>query len=338
MAKVTMREVAEACGVSKMAVSLALRGHPSVPPETQERIREAAERLGYNLNPYLSRLMAQIRTHPAQRKCLSVAFLNHFPGRFLDAKAEPLKLFYKGAIARAQQRGFVIYEMSRPFGEREQKAQRAKLLNLGVDGVLVFPFEEPLGARQLDWKSYPAVTLGYTYQGNECHRVCCDYFRNAKIVIEALVRHGRKRIGYITSPWVHTRTFGRFTGGILSAAHDPGAPTILKPLWMSEFSAEAILRYVRRERCDALVYFENFPVVEALREKLRIPEDLAVVSCSLTEGEMKQGTAGVYEEAAKVGLRAFDYLEALILSSSKEVQDPANEVLVHGSWRPGRTL
>lgn len=45
---VTQRDVAEYCGVSQMAVSLALRGDPGVSADTAARIREAAISLGYD--------------------------------------------------------------------------------------------------------------------------------------------------------------------------------------------------------------------------------------------------------------------------------------------------
>ena len=39
-ARVTLREVAAAAGVSDATVSLALRDHPRIPAETRERIRQ----------------------------------------------------------------------------------------------------------------------------------------------------------------------------------------------------------------------------------------------------------------------------------------------------------
>jgi LacI family transcriptional regulator len=48
--RVTLRDVAEACGLSPAAVSYALRGL-HVPPETQERVRDVADRLGYQVDP-----------------------------------------------------------------------------------------------------------------------------------------------------------------------------------------------------------------------------------------------------------------------------------------------
>ena len=58
--RVTLRDVATESGLSTAAVSYALRGI-HVPVETQERVREVAERLGYQVDP-IARALASGRT------------------------------------------------------------------------------------------------------------------------------------------------------------------------------------------------------------------------------------------------------------------------------------
>ncbi|SHH10848.1 transcriptional regulator, LacI family [Jatrophihabitans endophyticus] len=58
--RVTLRDVAQESGLSTAAVSYALRGL-QVPPETQARVREVADRLGYQVDP-IARALASGRT------------------------------------------------------------------------------------------------------------------------------------------------------------------------------------------------------------------------------------------------------------------------------------
>jgi LacI family transcriptional regulator, galactose operon repressor len=58
--RVTLRDVADESGLSTAAVSYALRGL-HVPVETQERVRDVAERLGYQVDP-IARALASGRT------------------------------------------------------------------------------------------------------------------------------------------------------------------------------------------------------------------------------------------------------------------------------------
>ena len=57
-----MHDVARAAGVSHQTVSRVLNDHPSVRPETRERVRAAIIRLGYRRNP-IARALVTRRTH-----------------------------------------------------------------------------------------------------------------------------------------------------------------------------------------------------------------------------------------------------------------------------------
>lgn len=69
--RVTLRDVAEETGLSLAAVSYALRGL-QVRPETQQRVREAADRLGYQADP-IARALASGRTGYVGVLCGSLA-------------------------------------------------------------------------------------------------------------------------------------------------------------------------------------------------------------------------------------------------------------------------
>ena len=47
---VSMKDIAQRCGVSVATVSKALSGQPDIGPETRDRIRSVAEEMGYVTN------------------------------------------------------------------------------------------------------------------------------------------------------------------------------------------------------------------------------------------------------------------------------------------------
>lgn len=55
----TLRDVAEAAGVSLATASLALRGKAPASRKTQERVREIAERMGYRANPAIAAMASR---------------------------------------------------------------------------------------------------------------------------------------------------------------------------------------------------------------------------------------------------------------------------------------
>src|ERR1043165_9736365 len=59
---VTLQDIARRAGVSKMTVSLALRGHPHAAAATRDRLRQLANEMGYRPNPLIVANMALLRT------------------------------------------------------------------------------------------------------------------------------------------------------------------------------------------------------------------------------------------------------------------------------------
>ncbi len=72
--RITQKHIAEAAGVSKSAVSLALRNHPSLPRATRERIRRLADRMGYYPDPALSALMGYRHGHRTLKKLRELGY------------------------------------------------------------------------------------------------------------------------------------------------------------------------------------------------------------------------------------------------------------------------
>ena len=70
------KTIAEAAGVSRMTVSMALRDHPRVAPQTRERIKRIAEDQGYTPDPNLTELMRYLRKRDVSKEEPVIAILN----------------------------------------------------------------------------------------------------------------------------------------------------------------------------------------------------------------------------------------------------------------------
>src|SRR5712672_334593 len=96
----TMQQIADAAGVSRMAVSLALRNSPKISAATAERIRRLAEELGYRPNPMVSALMTQLRHSRDMKKPSVLAYVTAFPTEEGWRRPRPAAAFYEGARRR----------------------------------------------------------------------------------------------------------------------------------------------------------------------------------------------------------------------------------------------
>lgn len=70
-----MQDVAEAAGVHRTTVSLALRDSPRLPAARREEIKHVAEHLGYRPNPMVSALMASRVSRREPKHQATLAFI-----------------------------------------------------------------------------------------------------------------------------------------------------------------------------------------------------------------------------------------------------------------------
>jgi LacI family transcriptional regulator len=122
----TLRDIAEETGLSSAAVSYALRGL-QVRPETQERVREAARRLGYEADP-IARALASGRTDTIGILCGSLSDGWH---------QEVAAALGRGMIGQGRN-AFVMDAGNDP----EREATLAKrLVDQRVDALIVLPVD-----------------------------------------------------------------------------------------------------------------------------------------------------------------------------------------------------
>src|SRR5690606_33351399 len=144
----SIRDLAARLGVSRTTVSLALRHHPSVAPETRDRILAEAQKSGYHANALVNALMTQVRNRKRIKPTGEViAYLTSFSTEH-DWKRHPSHAHqFEGARQRADELGFQL----QPFwlGERcAGSRQIARILSApGVRGSLLPPvhLDQPCG-------------------------------------------------------------------------------------------------------------------------------------------------------------------------------------------------
>src|SRR4051812_25997654 len=148
--RTTIRELAEYTGLSPAAVSYALRGR-EVSAATERRVREAAEELGYEVDP-IARALAGGAT----------AVVGLLVGSLSD--------FWTQELVRAVQRE--LYEAERSTlvadadGEPARELELAqRLVDQRVDGLVVVPIGPAGGGWDSIARQLPTVTIGDALPG-----------------------------------------------------------------------------------------------------------------------------------------------------------------------------
>jgi LacI family transcriptional regulator len=188
--RTTIRDVAKATGLSSSAVSYALRGIQTS-EETQERVRRAADELGYEAHP-IARALASGRSGMVGMLC----------GSLEDFWQQTLAV----GIARellARDRYALILDAG---GDPERELDLARRLrDQRVDGLIVQPLDPsaPLWAELGD--DLPVVSIGDALHGGQSRgEVVFDNRRGVTLALEHLHGLGHRRIAVLTSTQAST--------------------------------------------------------------------------------------------------------------------------------------
>ncbi|WP_018655421.1 LacI family DNA-binding transcriptional regulator [Actinomadura flavalba] len=182
--RATIREVAQATGLSPAAVSYALRGIQTS-EETQERVRAAAAELGYEAHP-IARALASGRTDLVGLLC----------GSLEDYWQQSLATGIGRALLDRGRYALIVDAGGDP--ERELALAR-RLRDQRVDGLIVQPLD-PSAALWADLaEALPVVSIGDALLGGQSQgEVVFDNRTGVTLALEHLRDLGHRHVGVLT--------------------------------------------------------------------------------------------------------------------------------------------
>ncbi|NBM14742.1 substrate-binding domain-containing protein [Streptomyces sp. GC420] len=188
----TMKDVAARAGVGLKTVSRVVNSEPGVTPDTERRVQEAIEALGFRRNDS-ARVLRKGRTASI--------------GLVLEDLADP---FY-GPLSRAVEEvardhgALLINGSSAEDPEREEELVLA-LCARRVDGLVIVPASQDHRYLEPELAAGVATVFVDRPAGRiEADAVLSDSFGGARDGVAHLIAHGHRRIGFIgDQPRIHT--------------------------------------------------------------------------------------------------------------------------------------
>ncbi len=269
--RVTSIEVAKRAGVSQSAVSRVFTPGASVSERTAEKVRKAADELGYRPN-VLARSLITGKSHMIG---LLVAYLEkHFYPDILEKLSNALQI-----------RGYHVLIFMADRSVRNLEKVLDDIIDYQVDGIIMASaaISSQLATR-CEAAGVPLVLFDHNHDDERFSVVTSDNVAGARKVADFLVRGGHQRIGYIAgldkASTQRDRELG-FRSGLAAAGMELFAREIGD--FDYEEAREAARRmFAKEERPDAVFVANDnmaFAVIDVLRSELglRIPDDVSVV-------------------------------------------------------------
>ena len=269
--RVTSIDVAKLAGVSQAAVSRVFTPGASVSPRIVEKVRLAADRLGYRPN----RLARSLNTGRSGIIGLAIGYLeNQFYPELLQQLSGSL-----------QANGYHVLVFMTGNPDEDVDKVVAEILDYQVDGLIAASvgMSSQL-ARRAQAARVPVVLLNRSQDDTATSSVTSDNRAGGRKVADFLVAGGHRRIAYIAG-WEAASTQRDRETSFREQLATHGLE-----LWArgcGEFEREAAANAARElfsvdDRPDAVFVANDhmaFPVMDVLRHELglRIPQDVSVI-------------------------------------------------------------
>lgn len=181
----TIKDVANAAGVSTATVSKYMSGNQRFSPEVEQRVAKAAQDLGWSSNP-MARAMMTGRTGNVG---IVVA----------DIRSPTFNRLLDGATRGAVAAGFNFF-VTDVMQSGDIDLEMIKALARRVDGLIVSSRLPTLIATTLFGCNIPLVFYGGPTRYSDYHSVSCDNFKAGRVLGEHLRERGYRAISYLGFP------------------------------------------------------------------------------------------------------------------------------------------
>ena len=336
----TLKDIARATGVSSMTVSRVLRGSPRVSARTRELVLSEAERLNYQPDPHLMRLMQVVRGRKEQRLRAVIAVIReHVPK---DGLLGPSYQYVpvEDVRRRAHGHGYAVEEF---FLGRDGLTPRRlqKILHArGIEGVIVSPQSVQLPCSRLDYAPFAAVTFGNAMSAPALHMTAGNMTLGIQQAAVLLRERGYQRIGVAVTKWIVTRSQFGYSGGLFhwqqSLPPESRVPLLLFPNNDISRGFDAFARWMSEQKPDALITFDTHVPGWLGRLGLRFPEDIGFVVHDWTP--KMEGFAGIHQQREHLAAAAVDLVVTQLSQHEHGVPEVARQIMILPKWVEGPSV
>jgi DNA-binding LacI/PurR family transcriptional regulator len=322
---VTMADVAREAGVSRQLVSLVMRDVGYVAEEKRELVLRTAERLGYRRNV--------LATGLASRRTNSIGLA------IFDLHNQVYADFADGVLDVIQPAGFQLLLSTNTRDRTSLKQAVESLTGLRTDGVLLATHLPAQLDLQRLLGGTPTVTIGEDPQIEGVDAVHGDDHLGSYQATMHLIGQGHRDIVYVAGP--PTQQNAARQRGYEDAMGEHSLGTRIAEGDAKESGGERVLLTMRRSQKlpTALLCYNDSTAIGALtcaqRERLRVPQDIAIVGYDNTRPAAYPGVdlTSIDQQARAMGAKAAELLLHRIADFGRPAQrlTLAPQLIIRGS-------
>lgn len=332
---VSLKDIANICGVSVATVSKALNGQPDIGEETRDRIRRKADELGYLTNS-AARALKTNRTYN-----LGVLFVDEgsrgLTHEFFAALLNSFKF-------EAEREGYDITFINNHIGNERRTTYLQHCQYRGVDGILLacvdFYDKQVI---ELVNSSIPSVTIDHMF--NNRASVLSDNISGVRELVAYAYERGHRKIAMIYGE--HTSVTENRIKGFYIACEQLGLQIPEEYILSSKYYDSELCYSVTQKlislpnRPTCILFPDDFSLaggVRAIRDAgLHVPEDISVIGYDgiVTSQVMDPRITTYRQDTEAMGTSAARKLIELIEHPRTALLD---RIIIPGELIPGESV
>ncbi|MEM6820353.1 MAG: LacI family DNA-binding transcriptional regulator [Verrucomicrobiota bacterium] len=340
--RVCIKDIAREAGMDKSTVSRALKKSPLVKPETQKRIQDLAEAMGYQPDPGLSALAAykarsKMRTFQAN---LALIGAGYTPEQFEE-------LFHLAELHRflkeeATKSGYQI-ELHCPDTTTKAQRQLSRVLyHRGIRGLIILHSKIPTKEMGFAWKFFSNIMLLKPEHKPFMHCVSVHQQNLMFQALENVHRYGYKQPGLIVPKPTLDTSDQEWPDAFYLASTHFGFPI---PKSYFVFDGRKSMKEIgndfrtwqRKNRIDVAIHVGRGLFKDNIKNfGYSPPRHLGFIATDLDYDD--QQTSGLYRSRQQIAKITIDIISGMIQRGEKGRQDSPYSLNVEASWREGNTL
>ena len=328
---VTIKDIANACGVSVATVSRALNGVSSISREQTELITRTAKEMGY----YPNAAARTLKTSKSNN--IGILYEDRLDHEYFSSLINALR-------REAEICGYDLTIISRDNAEYTNHNYYEHARRRNLDGVIVIQADfDSAGVIRLATSAIPSVIIDHMYNGCDC--VGTDNSASVELLVRYACAMGHRKIAFIAG---QQGAVGRERlAGYYKVCAALGIRVPESYVRIGEFhDPEGCLRILRellaeKDRPTCVLCPDDFSCLGAIgklaNEGVRVPGDLSVIGYDgITVGQMvhpalttyRQNTESIAHEAIRLLLDAIE---------SPDTHQP-RQIIAEGTLLKGETV
>lgn len=322
-----------------MTVSRALRDNPHVLPETSKRIKEAAAKLGYRVDPLVSALSLYRLKKKRGDYHGAIAWIDNWPSRNGFLKSHIFKEYFESATDRAKDFGYRL----ETIWIREQGMTALRLGNIlrtrGIHGLILAPQPRARAHLHLPWDNFAVVTLGNTLARPEFNMVTNHQYHSMVLAIRRLRALGYRRMGLAITSETVERADRNYLAAFLVEQIRLAVKHRIEPFIKSlktDFNEKNFGLWFRKTHPEVVITTEKRAKDWLRALKVKIPNDVGLVDLAVAHNDREM--SGLDQQNRLVGKTAVDLLIGMLQRNEKGIPPSKISHLIESRWIPGKTL